>query len=324
VRTKAGLFDVSHMGEFRLKGPRAMECLEQLMTNHIGKLAPGEAVYTLMCRPNGTVVDDLIVYRLWPDEFLIVVNAANIEKDREWITNHLTSGLELGDESEETALLALQGPEALAVTDKLNMRLKHMPPFHFRDVKLGKARCIAARTGYTGEDGFEFFVPAHAAEDAWDELMGTGMVTPVGLGARDTLRLEACLLLYGNDMDDETTPLEAGLSWTCKLKQDISFNGRKRLEEQKADGLTRRLVGIEVTGKGIARHGYPVFAGDVEVGSVTSGSHSPTLGKAIGLATVKTGHHKRGTELDVEVRGKRVPVKVVKKPFYRRAKPEEA
>ncbi len=324
VRTKAGLFDVSHMGEFRLKGPRANECLEQLMANDIGQLSPGEAVYTPMCRPNGTIIDDLIVYRLWPDEFLIVVNASNIEKDYEWISNHLTSGLELKNESEETCLLALQGPLAQAVTDKMKMSLGTMPSFFFRDVQLGKARCIAARTGYTGEDGFEFFVPKHAVEAAWDQLMAFDEVTPVGLGARDTLRLEAKLLLYGNDMNDETTPVEAGLSWACKLKKDISFHGKEVLLEQKKDGVSQRLVGFEVTGRGIARHGYKVYDGEFCVGEVTSGTHSPTLEKAIGLAYIKTGSHKRGTKLEVEVRGRRIPIQIIKTPFYKRAKPEEA
>ena len=321
VRTRAGLFDVSHMGEFRLKGPRVNECLEQLVANHIGKLSPGEAVYTPMCRMNGGIVDDLIVYRLWPDEFLVVVNASNIEKDREWISNHLTSGIELVDESEETALIALQGPRAQEVTDSLKMRLDTMPPFHFRDVKLGGVRCIAARTGYTGEDGFEFFVPADKAEAAWDQLAGHEAVSPCGLGARDTLRLEAGLLLYGQDMTDEITPVEAGLSWACKLTQDISFNGRDRMLEQKEQGPERKLVGLEVTGRGIARHGYKLFVGEDEVGEVTSGTQSPTLQRPIAMAYVAAAHAARGTALEVEIRGTRVPATVVRPRFYRRPEP---
>jgi aminomethyltransferase len=322
VRTQAGLFDVSHMGQFRIKGPRASECLEQLVTNHVGKLTPGQAVYTPMCRNNGGIVDDLIVYRLWPDEFMVVVNASNIEKDKEWIQNHLTSGIDLLDESEQTALIALQGPLAQKVSDSLGMRLGTMPFFHFRDVKLAGARCIAARTGYTGEDGFEFFVPAESAAAAWDELLAHEDVTPCGLGARDTLRLEAGLLLYGNDMTDDISPLEAGLGWTCKLKQDVSFNGRSVLEEQKSDGLKRKLVGLEITGRGIARHGYKVFDGDRQVGEVTSGTHSPTLGKAIAMAYVKKGHNKRGASLQVEIRNKMVDAKVIRPRFYVRKDPD--
>lgn len=319
VRTRAGIFDVSHMGQFRVKGPRAMEALEQLMANHVGKLQPGEAVYTPMCRNNGGIVDDLIVYRLWPDEFLIVVNASNIEKDREWIENGLTSGIELLDESDETALIALQGPQAEAISKDLGMNLANMPFFAFRDVKLGGARCIAARTGYTGEDGFEFFVPAKFAKAAWDQLMAHEGTTPCGLGARDTLRLEARLLLYGNDMNDDTNPLEAGLAWATKLKKDISFNGREALLEIKEQGLSRRLVGLEMLDRGIARHGYKVFVGDSEVGEVTSGSFSPTLKKNIALAYVAKEHAKRGTKLEVEVRNRRIVAKVVKTPFYKRA-----
>lgn len=316
VRTRAGIFDVSHMGQLKVKGPRAGECVEQLVTNHVGKLTPGQAIYTPMCRNNGGIVDDLIVYRLWPDEFMIVVNATNIEKDKEWIQNHLTSGIDLIDESEETALIALQGPRAQAVSDSLKMRLGTMPFFHFRDVQLGGTRCIAARTGYTGEDGFEFFVPAEHAEKAWDELIAHEDVTPCGLGARDTLRLEAGLLLYGNDMTDDTSPLEAGLGWTCKLKQDISFNGRGTLEKQKEEGLTRKLVGLEIQGRGIARQGYKVFAEDREIGEVTSGTHSPTFKKAIAMAYVKKAHAKRGGILQVEIRGQKVDAKVVRPRFY--------
>ncbi len=318
VRTGCGLFDVSHMGELRVKGTRSTECLEQLVTNHVGRLSPGTALYTPMCRQSGGIVDDLIVYRLWPDEYMVVVNASNLAKDREWIENHLTRGIELRDESDDTCLFALQGPRAEKVARSLGMNVKGMPAFGTRDVELRGVRCLAARTGYTGEDGFEIFVPAAKGPEVWDALAGHQDVTLCGLGARDTLRLEARLLLYGNDMDDETTPIEAGLAWTCKLDKPISFNGREKLEEQVRDGTARKLVGLEVPGKIPARHGYPVFAGEDEVGIVTSGTFGPTVQKNVALAYVKTEHGKRGTELAVGVRGQKLPASVCRTPFYKR------
>jgi aminomethyltransferase len=329
VRSAVGLFDVSHMGEAEFEGPGAMRAVERLVTNDIAHLEDGQARYTAICYPDGGIVDDCIVYRHGPERFLIVINASNIDKDLAWFRDHLdpAAGVTLTDLSDETALIAVQGPRAaelvagLAAAD--GPRLLALRPFTFAPATLhGTIAVVAARTGYTGEDGYELFCRPEDAGALWDALLQAGQplgVRPCGLGARDTLRLEACLCLYGNDIDATTTPYEAGLGWLVKLDHD--FIGREALLRQKAEGIRRRLCGFVMEGRGTARHGYPIYAaeaGGEPVGTVTSGSIGPTVGRDIGLGYVPVALCAPGTRLFIDCRGKRVPAQVVKTPFYRR------
>ncbi len=323
VRTAAGLFDVSHMGQFEVEGEGALAFLQRTTANDVAKLVDGQAQYSALPMPNGCPVDDIIVYRRSARRFLIVVNAANREKDWRFLLAQSPERCGLHDLSEEFALLAVQGPKAEAILQRLTpLPLAPVGFYHFVEGEVGGHRAIVARTGYTGEDGFEVFVaPAHA-EDVWRRLLAAGAgdgLVPAGLGARDTLRLEAKMMLYGNDMDETTTLVEAGLGWIVALdpaKGD--FNGRAVLAAQKAQGAPRKLVGFEMTGRGIARHGYPVFVDGQPSGLVTSGSFAPFLEKCIGLCYVKTALAAPGTALEVEIRGARVPARVVPTPFYKR------
>src|SRR5687767_490180 len=329
VRNDAGLFDLSHMGEFFFRGDGALAAVDRLVSSDIAGLEVGQARYGLLCNEGGTIVDDVISYRTAQDEVLMVVNASNVEKDAQHVKRYLPKDVEFEDASLETALIAVQGPRASvilsSVTD-LEVRessIEALPPFGVTRGRVGGVRATIARTGYTGEDGFEVFAPWDRAASPWNRLLaaGAGMgITPIGLGARDTLRLEARLSLYGNEIDETTHPLEAGLAWVVKMDKG-DFVGRAALAEIKAAGLVRKLVGFEMTGRGIARHGYPLTdPSGQHVGTVTSGSPGPTVGKNIGLGYVPVSLSEIGTKLGVEIRGKVVEAVVVKTPFYKRAK----
>jgi aminomethyltransferase len=310
------------MGEILVEGPQAVAAVDRLVTNDVSKLTTGKALYTACCNEQGHILDDLIVYRLEDEKVLVVCNASNRDK----IVGHFAQNLSLGtpwnDVSDAWALLALQGPHALATMKDLGAppSLLELPYFSVTRASLGGVDLWAARTGYTGEDGFEFFCSSEDAVALWRALIEAGTchgLQPVGLGARDTLRLEARLMLYGNDITEETHPLEAGLGWVVKLDAG-DFIGRDALRAIKGAGLGRKLVGFEMTGRGIARHGYPIVANGEPVGEVTSGSPGPTVGRNIGLGYVPLALAKVGTTLGIEIRGKVVDAVVVRTPFYKR------
>jgi aminomethyltransferase len=323
VRTAAGLFDVSHMGQFEVEGEGALAFLQKTTANDVAKLVDGQAQYSALPMPSGCPVDDIIVYRRSATRFLVVVNAANVEKDWQWLLGQSPSRCGLHNLSDQFALLALQGPKAVAILQRLTvLELAPIGFYHFAEGAVAGHDAIVARTGYTGEDGFEVFVAPEHAADVWRRLLEAGApegLVPAGLGARDTLRLEAKMMLYGNDMDETTTLVEAGLGWIVSLdaaKGD--FNGRAVLAEQKAKGASRKLVGFEMVGRGIARHAYPVFADGASCGAVTSGTFAPFLQKGIGLCYVPAARATAGTPLEVEIRGARVAARIVPTPFYKR------
>ncbi len=330
VRTACGLFDVSHMGELEMRGVYAGKVIDYLVTNDISKLADGQAIYTLCCNAEGTVLDDLIVYRASDDRFLIVCNASNRDKIAAVFAAGAKGHCEFVDRTDETALIALQGPKAMEIIaeaidlEAFPFLAKGQPHFRFGDGKLLGVDVTIARTGYTGEDGVEIFCPWNAAPQIWDGLLTLGEkhgLRPCGLGARDTLRLECKMALYGNEIDEATNPLEAGLGWAVALDKH-DFVGKSALAGAKRVGPSRKLVGFEMVGRGIGRHGYPVKLeeGGGAVGAVTSGSPSPTLGKNIGLAYVPASHAAIGTRIWVDCRGKDVEAVIVKTPFYKRGK----
>ena len=327
VREHCGLFDVSHMGEIELRGPGAIACCQRLTVNDVARLGDGDGQYTLLCNPDGGVIDDLIAYRLAADRLLLVVNASNAATDLAWIRDQAGVGVEVADRSETTGLLALQGPEAETVLRTCTpLALDAMAPFTIREGLVVGRRALVARTGYTGEDGFEIVLDAGDTPAVWDALVEAtrrrgGM--PAGLGARDTLRLEAGLPLCGSDMDATTTPLEAGLGWVVKLGK-ADFVGRPVLARQAAEGVRRKLVGIRMEEPGVPRHGQPVWVDGVAAGTVTSGTRSPTLGTFIGMAYVPREAARPGTRVEVEMRGRRLPASVVARPFYRRVSRERA
>jgi aminomethyltransferase len=311
------------MGEFEVAGPGALGFLQRVTCNDVAKLQDGQAQYSALPMPNGAPVDDIIVYRHAADQYLIVVNAANLEKDWRWLNEAGPQSCALSNRSDETALLALQGPKAQDILQPLTpLLLADIAYYHFAQGMVSGVPAVVARTGYTGEDGFELFVAAEQAEATWRAVVEAGRahgLMPAGLGARDTLRLEARMCLYGNDMDETTTLVEAGLGWivaTTDAKGD--FNGRAVLAEQKKNGAPRKLVGFEVVGRGIARHGYPVFVGGEPTGAVTSGTYAPFLEKSIGLCYLPASRAAVGTELEFEVRSRRVAARVVPTPFYKR------
>ena len=318
VRTAAGLFDVSHMGEFLVRGAGAAAFLDRAITNHVGAMEVGQAIYSPMCRPDGGIVDDLLVYRL-ADHYMVIVNASNVAKDFAWLKQSCPAGVELTDVSDQTALLALQGPRAAAIVrghvPEAALALRY---YRVTTGRLFGVDAVIARTGYTGEDGFElYFEPRHAAT-VWEGLMAAGRphgLEPVGLGARDTLRLEMGYMLYGNDIDDTTTPLEAGLAWTVKLQKG-EFSGRDVLLRQKEQGLKRRLVGLDLDGRRVPRHGMAIESGGREVGRVTSGTFSPTLQRPIAMGYVESALAAPGTALDVVAGPSRLPARVTRTPFY--------
>lgn len=326
VRTKAGLFDVSHMGEIEVKGPDSLDYLQKMMTNDVSKLKNGGAQYTAMCYETGGTVDDLLIYKLEDEHYLLVVNASNIEKDFDWLQDHLEGDVKIENLSEGMAQLALQGPLAEGVLQKLakGHELSSIGFFKFsEEVDLNGKKALVSRTGYTGEDGFEIYCDSKDAVNLWHEILEAGKeegVIPCGLGARDTLRFEANLALYGQELSSEINPLEAGIGFAVKLNKEADFIGKEALKQQKENGLPRKLVGIEMIDRGIPRHGYPVFKGDTQIGEVTTGTQSPTLKKNIGLALIDAKETELGNEVEVEIRGKRLKAAVSATPFYKRDK----
>ena len=325
VRTAAGMFDVSHMGELEMRGEHAGAVVDYLVTNDVSKLVDGQALYTCSCNEKGTILDDLIVYRASSDRYLIVCNASNHAKMSAHIQKAAENHCEFDDRTDRTALIALQGPKAFDILARAGAdaaKLVELKGFHFRDAVIANVKTTAARTGYTGEDGVEVFCEWEDAPKLWEQLLELGKdlgLKPAGLGARDTLRLEARLSLYGNDIDETTNPLEAGLGWVTKLQKASDFIGKQALTEIKAKPLTRKLVGFEVTGRGIARHGYPLrdLEGK-EVGITTSGSPCPTVGKNLGLGYLPTAMCETGTKFFTDCRGKNIESVVVPTPFYKR------
>ena len=320
VRSGVGMFDLSHMGEFIVEGGDYLSAIDHLMTNEIANLAIWQARYTPMCYDNGTIVDDLLVYR-YPDHLMLVVNASNIDKDLSWIREHLPAEVRVEDRSDETALIAIQGPRASEFLQGLtDVRLDDIAYYHFVEGEIGGVDRTISRTGYTGEDGLELYAAADQAEGLWETLATAGAdvsLELIGLGARDTLRLEAGLALYGNDIDDTTTPLEGGLGWTVKL-DGRDFVGAEALRAQKASGVPRRSVAFEMFDRGIPRQHAPVLFNGRQVGEVTSGTFSPTFSKGLGLASVSAESAIVGTILDVDIRGTNHPAKIVKRPIYKR------
>jgi aminomethyltransferase len=318
VRERCGLFDVSHMGEFVVRGPQAVDFVSFVTTNDVAKLAVGQIHYSTILNERGTIEDDCLVYRM-ADRLMVVVNASNREKDLAHVSRYLERfDALLDDVSDDIALLALQGPNAEAILRPLtDAELGSIQYYHFVEATVAGHPCIVSRTGYTGEDGFELYHDAQHGPDVWNALMAGGQVTPCGLGARDTLRLEAGLALYGNDIDDTTTPLEGGLGWLVKMDKG-DFVGRAALARQKEQGIPRKLVGFTCTERAIPRHGHSVLHDGRYVDTVRSGTMSPTLGTPIGTTYLPFAAAKEGTPIQIDVRGKKVAAKVVKMPFYRR------
>jgi aminomethyltransferase len=319
VRRGAGLFDVSHMGRIEILGEKAEAYLEHLTTNSVASLKIGQAQYSAMLTDKGGIIDDILIYRD-VDRYLVVVNAANHAKDLSWMQNHLRGGVSLRDVTEEVAQIALQGPASQQVFANLtDVNLDDIRYYWFSRGEVLGVECLVARTGYTGEDGFEIYVPEDRAVRLWRELMAAGRdvgILPCGLGARDTLRLEMRFCLYGNDMDETTTPLEAGLGWITKIDKG-QFIGREALVEQVKTGVKKRLVGFEVEGKAIPRPGYPVFCEGRSMSKVASGTSSPSLKKGIGTTYLPPEHSTAGTRIEIDIRQKRFPAQVVKGTFYK-------
>jgi aminomethyltransferase len=325
VRTRAGLFDVSHMGELEIAGRNALAAVQRISSNDASRLQVGQTHYSALTTPEGTFVDDMLVYRMAPNHFMLVVNASNIVKDYQWIASQIADMGEVAvvDASSRYALIAIQGPAAREVLKPLTgVDLDEIKYYWFASGEVASALATISRTGYTGEDGFEIFCRPNQADQVWRAVMESGRsadVIPCGLAARDTLRLEAAMRLYGNDIDETTSVLEADLGWIVGWKKD-AFIGHERLREQKERGVGRKLVGFELIDRGIARHGYPVVRNGERIGSVTSGTQTPYVKKAIGMAYLPTALTEPGTEFDIDVRGRASRAKVVPLPFYKRAK----
>jgi glycine cleavage system T protein (aminomethyltransferase) len=327
TRTHAGLFDVSHMGEINVSGADAVAFINHITSNDASRLTDSQAQYSALTTPAGTVIDDLLVYRLASDRYMLVVNASTTDKDWNWINSHRDNhGAELENVSSEYCQLALQGPDALRILQKLtDLPLDEIKYYHFRQGQVDGVPAIVSRTGYTGEDGFEVYAAAAKAEQLWERILDAGDfgasegVLPCGLAARNTLRLEAAMALYGHEIDETTTLLEANLGWICKLDKG-DFIGREALAKQKEEGLKRRLVGFEVTERGIARDGQEVIIDGERVGRITSGSPAPFLKKNIGMAYVPIEFAREGQKIQIDVRGRLVEAQVVKTPFYKRTK----
>lgn len=327
TRTHSGLFDVSHMGEIHVTGKDAIAFVNRLCSNDVTKLVDGQAQYSALTRESGTVVDDLLVYRLAEDRLMLVVNATTTEKDWEWITSHKKDeDVELRQASVEYCQLALQGPDAVSILQKLtDTPLDEIKYYHFREGRVDGVQSIISRTGYTGEDGFEVYADAARAEQLWNKILDAGNygtetgTLPCGLGARNTLRLEAGMSLYGHEINDDVNLYEANLGWVCKLAKG-DFNGRDALAKVKEEGTTRKLVGFEMIERGIGRDGYDVYVDGVKAGYVTSGGPAPFLRKNIGLAFIPTEYAIIGKEIEIDVRGKLVKAKIVPVPFYKREK----
>lgn len=320
VRQAAGMFDVSHMGEFIIRGPKALELIQRVTSNNAARLKPGKAQYSCLPNHEGGIVDDLIVYHIRDDQYMLVVNASNIEKDWNWIKETNESvGAEMIDVSEESSLIAVSGPKAEAIVQKLcDVDISPMKTYEcWKGTFHGAEKSLIATTGYTGERTFEIFVYNKHAKRIWDDLMEAGQehgLIPTGLGSRDTLRLEMGYMLYGNDINDTTSPLEAGLGWITKFKKG-DFNGKEAILKVKREGLKKKLVGFKTLERGIPRSGYELYNGEELVGTVTSGGMSPMLNEGIGMSYVPTHLAELGTRLELAVRKKRIPVEVVKTPF---------
>ena len=316
-----GVFDVSHMGEFWVKGPKALAFLQKVTSNNVAVLTPGKIQYTCFPNDKGGIVDDLLVYQYEPEKYMLVVNAANIEKDWDWCVSHNTEGAELENASDHMAQLAVQGPKAILALQKLtDIDLSSIPYYTFKVGKFaGEENVIISNTGYTGAGGFELYFYPNVADTIWKAVFEAGEefdIKPIGLGARDTLRLEMGFCLYGNDLDDTTSPIEAGLGWITKFIEGTEFINRPMLEKQKAEGVTRKLVGFEMVDRGIPRHGYELVNSDGEkIGIVTSGTMSPTRKIGIGMGYVKPEYGKAGTEICIDMRGRKLKAVVVKPPF---------
>ncbi len=328
VRSAAGLFDLSHMGEFEISGPHALELLERALTNSAARLAEGRAQYTIMCTEDGGTIDDLIVYRLGAERYMLCVNASNIARDREWLLELNGGRAEFKDVSDSSSLVAVQGPRTVAILERIaEFPIGAIVRFGVASGKVAGTRCVVARTGYTGEDGFELFVDNAAAVRLFEAILNAGAgdgIKPVGLGARDTLRLEASLPLYGHELNAATSPLEAGLKTFVKLGRD--FVGAKALQTQVANGTKKHLVGIQTDdGKVVARQGYTILADGIAAGVVTSGTFAPWLGRPIAMAYASAGtvtpSNASGQKIEIEVRGRRAAATIIKMPFYRRGDP---
>ncbi len=324
VRERAGLFDVCHMGEFRVEGDGALDYLQRLVPNNVARLADDQALYTQVLRPDGGTLDDLIIYRRGEGRYMVVVNAGTMRKDWDWFSEHAAgvANLTLENISDETGLLALQGPRAQDILQPLTETpLAEIAYYHCKPGVVVGIQCVISRTGYTGEDGFELYCSAEQVGTLWDALLDAGKATgllPAGLGARDTLRLEAGYCLYGHELTEAITPLEAGLGWTVKLDKGADFIGRDALVAEKAQGLRRKLVGVELTERGVPRSEYPILQGGATVGALTSGGMAPTLNKPIGMGYISGGETKPGTTIAVEIRGKPVAAVIAPLPFYKR------
>lgn len=318
VRNKCGLFDVSHMGEIIVSGRNAAASLQKIITNDLNKLEDGKVLYTPICREDGGIIDDLLVYRLAEDEYLMVVNASNTEKDFNWVKRHLLEETKAENVSENYALLALQGPESKKVLTQLtDIDLNSLKYYSFRKSKAAGVEMFISRTGYTGELGYELYFESSKAETVWERLLEAGSdsgLKACGLGARDTLRLEKTLPLYGNDIDEDTNPYEAKMGWTVKLNKG-NFIGRETLIETEQNCCERKLTPFKVTGRGVARHNHKVYVEGNEIGKVTSGSYSPTLKNGIGMAYLKSEYSDPGTEIEIKVRNRKIKAEVVKGPF---------
>jgi aminomethyltransferase len=326
VRTRAGLFDVSHMGEFRIEGPGALDFLQYLVPNNVAKLEINQTLYTQLCLPNGGTIDDCTLYRLDEQRYLLVVNAATCDKDWAWVNQHAKDFdlTRLENATDEIALFAFQGPQAEAILQPLaDIDLTTIAYYHCRPGTIVGIPALISRTGYTGEDGFELYHDASDAPRLWKAILEAGReraVLPIGLGARDTLRLEAGFCLYGHELTEEITPLEAALGWSVKLDKGVDFIGREALARQKQEGLKRKRIGIEMVDRSVPRAGYALLANGQQVGELTSGTLGPSLNKTIGMGYVPPDVAKPGTTLEVEIRGKRVGATVVPLPFYKRNK----
>ena len=330
VRQAAGLFDISHMGEFLFGGPDALKFLNQLLTNDLAKLEPGQGQYTLLCQDNGGVIDDLYAYRLSDTHYLLIVNASRLEIDWMWIkaqrnSRHKSLQLEMSNPSDDLAAMALQGPKAAEIIAGVFPTAAELRKNQIAELEFAGATAWVSRTGYTGEDGFELVIPNGRAAALWEDLMSLGQalgLLPAGLGARDTLRTEAGYSLYGHELTSDTTPIEAALGWAVALDKPC-FNGREMLEAQKEDGVSRRCIAFKMTGKSAPpREHYKIFSADGtsrEIGEVTSGTQSPSLGCGIGLGYVERAHAKYGTGIEIEIRNRRFPAQVFKRPIFQKS-----
>src|SRR3989454_8218150 len=325
VRTRAGLFDVSHMGEFKVEGAGALPFLQYLVPNDVSRLSIGQALYTQLCLPDSNTIDDLIIYHLADEHYMLVVNAGNIEKDFAWVEKQSKNFKDVNvvNQSDTTALLALQGPAAQTILQPLtDVDLSSIKYYHFAPGQVDGINCIISRTGYTGEDGFELYCAPIDVGKLWNDLLAAGKphgLLPAGLGARDTLRLESGYCLYDHELDEQTNPLEASLGWTVKLNKD-EFIGRDALLKVKEQGPKRKLIGIEMIERGVCRGGYTLYEDDQQIGALTSGAPSPTLNKNIGMGYIEASHAVVGKTIYVDIRGKRTAALIVALPFYKRQK----